>query len=236
MGREMDYWSEEFIGAAKGMLPTIFSFNPLTIRLQWVVVAVMSVSLIACVDPAVEDGGGETVSPSDAISPQSSEDAQRDAAPSDGDPKKQGAVKQTILEIVGAGEQFSTFVSLVGDADLGREWRRRGPYTLFAPTNEAFAALPEGTVEQLRLAANREALQELLRYHVARGKVWSAETVGEVTSVNTLAGVPLQIDGTTNVIVVSDAVVTLSDIKASNGVVHVVDTVLLPPLPSTEDE
>ncbi|MEM9421637.1 MAG: fasciclin domain-containing protein [Pseudomonadota bacterium] len=137
--------------------------------------------------------------------------------------------QQKVLDIIGAGAQFSTLIELIALADLSETLRQKGPFTVFAPTNAAFAALPEGTVEKLKLAENKEQLRQLLRFHVTRARVGSQDASDRVKSIKTLTGEKLDVDGTANVLVVGDAVVTLADLEASNGIVHVIDAVLLPP-------
>lgn len=98
---------------------------------------------------------------------------------------------------------------------------------MFAPTDEAFAALPAGTVDTLLLPENKDQLTAILTYHMAPGKVMAADLAGQRLSVATVNGTSLHIDGRSGVRV-ENATVTAADIEASNGVIHVSDTVLLP--------
>ena len=102
----------------------------------------------------------------------------------------------------------------------------KGPYTVFAPNDAAFAKLPPGTVESL--LKNKAKLATILKYHVVPGRVKAADLAGKSLTVKTAAGLPVNVDGTFGVRV-NDAHVIQPDIQASNGVIHVVDTVLLPP-------
>lgn len=119
---------------------------------------------------------------------------------------------------------FTTLVAAVKAAGLAEALSAAGPYTVFAPTDEAFAKLPEGTVEAL--LANPEQLKKVLLYHVVSGNVMAADVV-KLTSAETLGGQSVAIDAKDGV-KVNDATVIKTDIAASNGVVHVIDTVLIP--------
>ena len=102
-----------------------------------------------------------------------------------------------------------------------------GPFTVFAPSDDAFAALPEGTVEDLLKPENKDKLVEILTYHVVPGKVMAADVTGKNTNAASVQGGELMVDGTDGV-KVNGATVTQADIVAANGVIHVVDTVILP--------
>lgn len=128
---------------------------------------------------------------------------------------------------VGAG-QFNTLVAAVTAADLADTLSGPGPFTVFAPTDAAFAALPEGLVEDLLKPENKETLQSVLTYHVVPGKVLAGDLAGQTLSVATVQGAEVAIDGTDGVMV-DQASVTTADVIATNGVIHVVDAVLLPP-------
>jgi uncharacterized surface protein with fasciclin (FAS1) repeats len=130
----------------------------------------------------------------------------------------------TIVETAVNAGNFKTLVTAVQAAGLVDTLNGEGPFTVFAPTDEAFAKLPEGTVENL--LANVEELKKVLTYHVVSGKVMSSEVVN-MTSAPTLEGGSLTIDSSNGVRVNNSMVVT-PDIECSNGVIHVVDTVLLP--------
>jgi transforming growth factor-beta-induced protein len=136
---------------------------------------------------------------------------------------------QTIVEIAVADERFSTLVAAVTAAELVETLSGEGPFTVFAPTNDAFAALPAGTVESLLLPENKQALTDILLYHVVSGKVMAADVVG-LTSATTVLGKDLTITVRDGKVFLNDTVeVIITDIEASNGVIHVIDAVLLPP-------
>jgi len=129
-----------------------------------------------------------------------------------------------IVETAVSAGPFTTLVAAVQAAGLAETLSGPGPFTVFAPTDEAFAKLPEGTVEAL--LADPEALASILTYHVVAGKVM-AEDVVNLTEATTLQGGKLMID-TTNGVMVNNANVIAVDINTTNGVIHVIDTVLLP--------
>ncbi|MEH2042338.1 fasciclin domain-containing protein [Nostoc sp.] len=125
--------------------------------------------------------------------------------------------------------QFKTLIQAVQAAGLSEQLATPGPYTVFAPTDAAFSALPKATLDQLLQPANKQQLVKLLSYHVIPGGITSQQlTSGEV---KTVEGSPVKItvDRASNSITVNNAKVTQPDIPASNGIVHVVDQVLVPP-------
>jgi uncharacterized surface protein with fasciclin (FAS1) repeats len=124
---------------------------------------------------------------------------------------------------------FTTLTQAVQAADLTERLAEPGPYTVFAPTDAAFAALPKGTLDKLLKPENKQQLIKLLSYHVIPGQVTSSQlTSGQV---KTVEGTPVKVkvDSTTSTLTVNDAKVIQADIPASNGVVYVVDKVILPP-------
>jgi uncharacterized surface protein with fasciclin (FAS1) repeats len=127
---------------------------------------------------------------------------------------------------VGAGS-FGTLVAAVQAAGLVETLKGEGPFTVFAPTDEAFAALPEGTVESLLLPENKDQLTAILTYHVIPGAVMSTDIAGQELSVATVNGAEVDINATSGVMI-DGATVTTADIVASNGVIHVIDQVILP--------
>ena len=128
---------------------------------------------------------------------------------------------------VNAGS-FTTLVAAVEVAGLVDVLKGEGPFTVFAPTDEAFAALPEGTVESLLLPENIDQLVAILTYHVIPGKVMSADIAGQSLSVATVNGAEVMIDATMGGVTINGANVVTADIEASNGVIHVIDAVILP--------
>ena len=134
---------------------------------------------------------------------------------------------KTIVEIAAGAEDFSTLVAAVKAAELVDVLSSKGPFTVFAPTNEAFAKLPKGTVESLLKPENKDKLIAVLKYHVVPGKVMAKDVV-KVDSAKTAQGssVTVTVEGKT--VKVDNAKVVKTDIEASNGVIHVIDTVIIP--------
>ena len=142
--------------------------------------------------------------------------------------EKKEMVKADIVDTaIGAG-QFTTLVAAVQAAGLEEALRAEGDKTVFAPTDAAFAALPAGAVEDLLKPENKEKLAAILTYHVVAGKTTSKDLAGKTIDVATLNGAKVSVDGT-NGVKVGGANVVKADIAASNGVIHVIDAVLLPP-------
>lgn len=137
-----------------------------------------------------------------------------------------GSKKDIVDTAVGAGT-FQTLVAAVSAADLVDTLKSEGPFTVFAPTDEAFAALPEGTVETLLLPENKDQLIAILTYHVVPGKVMSTDLSDDMTA-TTVQGGDIMIDLDDGV-KINEAFVTTADIETSNGVIHVIDAVILPP-------
>ncbi|MBG6162277.1 putative surface protein with fasciclin (FAS1) repeats [Labrenzia sp. EL_195] len=134
--------------------------------------------------------------------------------------------KDIVDTAVGAGS-FNTLVAAVQAAGLVDTLKGEGPFTVFAPTDEAFAALPEGTVENLLKPENKDQLVAILTYHVVPGKVMSSDIAGKKAEVASVQGNKISVDATDGVKVDGAKVVT-ADIETSNGVIHVIDAVILP--------
>lgn len=141
--------------------------------------------------------------------------------------------EKTIAQLAIADDRLSTLVEALKAADLVKTLQGKGPFTVFAPTNEAFAALPEGTVEALLEPENKEILASLLSYHVVTNSLM-AEDLSAGTNLISVQGEPLKIAATERNTSVAGATVISPDIKASNGIVHVVNTVMIPPSMSKE--
>ena len=137
-----------------------------------------------------------------------------------------GNATKDIVDTAAGTEGFSTLVAAVQAAGLVDTLKGDGPFTVFAPTDEAFAALPAGTVESLLLPENREQLIAILTYHVVPGKVMSTDLVDDMTAA-TVQGGNIMID-LDNGVMINDASVAAADIETSNGVIHVIDKVILP--------
>lgn len=132
-----------------------------------------------------------------------------------------------IVDIAASNPDFSTLVAAVKAAGLVETLKGDGPFTVFAPTNAAFAALPAGTVESLLKPENKAKLAAILTYHVVPGAVTSDQLAGKRLDVATVNGKTVHVDGRKGV-KVNKSTVVAADIKASNGVIHVIDRVLLP--------
>ena len=138
----------------------------------------------------------------------------------------QAATAADIVDTAIAGK-FNTLVAAVKAADLVDTLKGPGPFTVFAPTDEAFAKLPEGTLEDLLKPENKAKLQSVLTYHVVPGKVMSRDAA-KLNSAKTAQGSTINNKATDNGVMVNDAHVVKADIAASNGVIHVIDKVILP--------
>lgn len=132
-----------------------------------------------------------------------------------------------IVDTAVSAGQFNTLVAAVEAADLVTTLKGDGPFTVFAPTDEAFAALPEGTVENLLKPENKDQLIAVLTYHVVPGKIMSSDIAGTATMVESVQGSELNVNATDGVTVDGATVVT-ADIETDNGVIHVIDRVVLP--------
>jgi len=135
-------------------------------------------------------------------------------------------VVQDIVDTAVANGSFTTLVAAVQAAGLVDTLKGEGPFTVFAPTDEAFKKLPAGTVEAL--LKDPAALKDILLYHVVAGKVMAADVV-KLESADTVLGKPVAIKVADGKVMINDATVALADVETSNGVIHVIDTVILPP-------
>jgi len=135
--------------------------------------------------------------------------------------------KADIVDTAIAADDFNTLVAAVQATELVDTLKGDGPFTVFAPTDAAFAALPEGTLDSLLLPENKDQLTAILTYHVVAGKVMAADIAGKETSATTVQGSDLAINATDGV-KINDANVVTADVKTSNGVIHIIDKVLLP--------
>ncbi|MFO0968306.1 MAG: fasciclin domain-containing protein [Gemmataceae bacterium] len=135
------------------------------------------------------------------------------------------STKDIVDTAVGAGK-FKTLVTAVQAADLVDTLKGKGPFTVFAPTDEAFAKVPKGTLEAL--LKDKKALTAVLTYHVVPGKVMAADAV-KLDSAKTVQGQPITITAKDGTVMINDARVVATDIVCANGVIHVIDAVILPP-------
>ena len=132
-----------------------------------------------------------------------------------------------IVHTAASNEQFSTLVAAVQAADLAGVLSGEGPFTVFAPTNDAFAKLPDGTVESLLLPENKERLTAILTYHVVPGAIHAKDVTG-TSEVKTVEGSDVEVKRDGDAVTIENANVITADIEASNGVIHVIDTVIIP--------
>jgi transforming growth factor-beta-induced protein len=184
-------------------------------NLQIVTSALLSASLITAL------GCG-----SSAPAPASADGASTPAAEATETSAEAPAEKDIVDTAVAAGS-FDTLVAAVQAADLVEVLKGEGPFTVFAPTDEAFAKLPGGTVEDLLKPENKAKLQTILKHHVVSGKVMSSDVAG-LKSAKTVENTELSIDASGGSVKIDDATVVTADIGCSNGVIHVIDTVMLP--------
>lgn len=184
--------------------------------LKFSIASAVALSLAACAGEATEEtGADETAMAEEATAP------------------------GTIVEVASGDETFSTLVAAVTAAELGETLSGEGPFTVFAPTNDAFAKLPEGTVEELT-TNDTETLGNILKYHVVSGSLDAAAVLKAIEDAGTEGLVLEPVGGGTLTATVVDgsvmltdaagntATVTATDVEASNGVIHVIDTVLMP--------
>ena len=138
-----------------------------------------------------------------------------------------GAAKKDIVDTAVSAGQFNTLVAAAKAAGLVGTLKGKGPFTVFAPTDAAFKKLPKGTVENLLKPENKSKLAAILTYHVLPGKVMSGDIAGKKLQAASVQGQKISIDAT-NGVKVDSANVVKADIATSNGVIHVIDAVILP--------
>ena len=167
------------------------------------------------------------VDPAALLGSEMSEDETSEDDMSEDETVAEATDQGTIVDVaVGAGE-FTTLVAAVQAADLVDTLSGEGPFTVFAPTDDAFAALPPELIEALLLPENQDVLAQILTYHVVPGEVLSADIAAG--DVETVEGSTVAVDVDEGTVTVNDATVIAPDVTADNGVIHVIDTVLLPP-------
>ena len=140
----------------------------------------------------------------------------------------QSMANKDIVDTAVANGSFKTLAAALQAAGLVETLKGKGPFTVFAPTDAAFAKLPAGTVENLLKPENRDKLRSLLTYHVVAGKVTAADVM-KMKSGKTVNGATVKISVNGDTVMVNDAKVVTADVAASNGVIHVIDTVIMPP-------
>ena len=136
----------------------------------------------------------------------------------------------TVVDVAAANPDLSTLVAAVNAAGLAETLAGAGPYTIFAPSNEAFAALPAGELDALLLPENKDKLVKILSYHVISGKVAAADVPAEAdaTATPSINNLDLSVRTTADGVMVNQYKVTTADVEASNGVIHIIDGVLMP--------
>lgn len=132
-----------------------------------------------------------------------------------------------IVDVAAENGSFTTLVAAVKAAGLVDTLKSKGPFTVFAPTDSAFAKLPDGTVEMLLKPENKDKLISILTYHVVSGKVTASEVV-KIDSAATVQGQKVMVKVNNGKVMINDAHVVIADVEASNGVIHAIDTVLMP--------
>src|SRR5208337_541948 len=142
-------------------------------------------------------------------------------------PAAAGSAQKDIVDTAVAAGTFNTLATALQAAGLADTLKGKGPFTVFAPTDEAFSKLPAGTVESLLKPENKEKLKAILLYHVVSGDVTAAQVL-KLSSAKTINGQDLKLTVNDGTVMVNDAKVVKADVLASNGVIHVIDTVLLP--------
>jgi len=147
-------------------------------------------------------------------------------------PTEAPVAEKNIVEVAVSDGRFTTLVAAVKAADLAETLSGEGPFTVFAPTDDAFAALPEGTLDSLLLPENKQQLTDILLYHVVPGEVKAADVIGldgksaETALMGNKLGIKVDMG---NVYINENVKVIITDVEASNGVIHVIDAVILPP-------
>ncbi|MDA0145517.1 fasciclin domain-containing protein [Vibrio sp. RW] len=136
-------------------------------------------------------------------------------------------MKKDIVDVAAENGSFTTLVAAVKAAGLVDTLKGDGPFTVFAPTDEAFAALPEGTVDMLLKPENKDKLVAVLTYHVVPGKIMATEVM-KLNSAETVQGEAVMIAIDDGNVMINNAKIAMPDVEASNGVIHVIDKVLLP--------
>jgi uncharacterized surface protein with fasciclin (FAS1) repeats len=169
--------------------------------------------LAGCGEPETGDAGG--------VGPVGEERGADDAAAGEA---------ASLRDVIEAEPRFATLAAALDAADLMTTLDEEGPITIFAPTNDAFSALPGAvSVDVLTAPQNQALLRDILAYHVVPGRVGSRDLLDNPQDLETVSGKMLRIDGSGAVVSVGNAVMTIPDIEAANGIIHTIDTVLLPP-------
>lgn len=191
-----------------------------------VLFVVATVSFAGCGGPGPQNEAGNPNAAADGENAGSDGLDQAENASADSEAKD-------IVDTAVAAGDFNTLATALKAAGLIDTLRSEGPFTVFAPTDAAFAKLPKGTVDNLLKPENKDQLVSILTYHVIAGKV-DAETASSLDSADTVNGAALSISADGGTVKINDATVTKADINCSNGIIHVIDSVILPPSGNTE--
>jgi uncharacterized surface protein with fasciclin (FAS1) repeats len=189
-------------------------------------IAISTFFLIAGLASASHAGPSKATAVSDQRSAPPAPAANDAAAMAQSEPAPRAS--GNIIDVATRAGQFSTLVAAINAAGLAETLNGAGPFTVFAPTDAAFAKLPAGTVENLLMPENKSKLAAILSYHVVPGRVASADLAGITSTPATVQGGALSVD-TRSGVKIGGATVTTPDVSASNGTIHVIDTVLMPP-------
>ncbi|WP_309739131.1 MULTISPECIES: fasciclin domain-containing protein [unclassified Chamaesiphon] len=187
--------------------------------------AVVSTGLFVSISSYAQSGTPGTMTPSPAATPSTTTPggmSNPGTAPASATP----AAGKTIVSIAAGNKNFTTLVTALKAADLVETLSGEGPYTVFAPTNAAFAKLPKATLANLLKPANKEQLKKVLTYHVVSGTVTSKQLKSGPVATVQGGNVTVKISG--KKVKINNANVVLADVKGSNGVIHAIDTVLIP--------
>lgn len=177
--------------------------------------------------PPVSETTTPSAKPSSSEKPATSESPTAPTQPTTTEQPAAAESATTVVGMVSSSNSFKTLAAAIKAADLSETLSGKGPYTLFAPTDQAFAALPAGTVETLMKPENKDKLVKVLTYHVVSSEAGSGDLKpGKVTSVE---GSAIDVKTSGKEVLVNDAKILKADVKASNGIIHVIDKVILPP-------
>ena len=192
-----------------------------------VVTAATALTLVACSSSSEETATAETsVAASEAPASEAPAEEMTEETTEDSGEMAEETGAGTIVDVASSTDGFSTLVAAVTAADLAETLSGEGPFTVLAPTDDAFAALPEGVLDALLLPENKDVLAKILTYHVVAGQVMAADvTDGDVSTVEGQTIALSTADGVS----VNGAKVIQADVVADNGVIHVIDAVILPP-------
>jgi uncharacterized surface protein with fasciclin (FAS1) repeats len=218
--------SVNFVKQALGLAGVVLAGTMVALPISAQVPAESSVDAME-EEMSMPEAEADMVVPTEAVEMPETEAPVEAEAPMPEATDEVAAADGTIVDIASESGAFDTLVAALTEADLTEVLAGEGPFTVFAPTDEAFAALPEGTVEQLLLPENREILIQILTYHVVPGTVMSDQL--ESGEVATVEGSSVNVVVGQETVTVNEANVVEADILATNGVIHVIDRVILPP-------